>query len=238
MAQILNIEIDTIVFIILGGVLPVVVWLWFWLSEDRMRPEPRGLIIVTFLAGGLATLPAVILEKYVSENLILTQGLLLFATWAFIEEAVKFAAAFLAAENTRSYDEPIDSIVYMITAALGFAAFENILFLFENNESGLPLFEYFLNGNLRFLGANILHAVASGAAGGVMAFAFYKRNSRKFLFAVLGLATATLLHTIFNNLIMGSSGGDILITFAYFWLAATAVIFMFEKVKRIRKSYV
>ena len=34
-----------------GGILPALIWLWFWLREDREAPEPRGLIALSFAAG-------------------------------------------------------------------------------------------------------------------------------------------------------------------------------------------
>lgn len=231
-------SLESIVLIAVGGILPVAIWLWFWLREDTVRPEPKGLILATFLAGGAATFPAFVLEKIASTGLHIPTGVLLFTAWALIEEVVKFIAARLTGEGTKSYDEPIDSMVYLITAALGFAAVENILFLIYHQETGTMLTDFILGGNLRFLGANILHAVASGIAGGIMAFAFYRSKKVKAVFVVLGLATATVLHAIFNTLIMKSSGGGILVTFAYFWIAATLLILLFERVKRITPYYV
>jgi len=231
-------SLESIVLIALGGILPVAIWLWFWLREDTVRPEPKGLILATFLGGGAATFPAFVLEKVASSGLHIPTGVLLFTAWACIEEVVKFIAARLTGEGTKSYDEPIDSMVYLITAALGFAAVENILFLIYHQETGTMLTDFILGGNLRFLGANILHAVASGIAGGIMAFAFYRSKKVKALFVILGLATATVLHAIFNTLIMESSGGGILVTFAYFWIAATLLILLFERVKRITPYYV
>ena len=50
---------QTILFALLGGVLPALLWLWFWLKEDKKRPEPRGLILLAFIAGML-TVPVVL----------------------------------------------------------------------------------------------------------------------------------------------------------------------------------
>ena len=41
------------------GLLPAIFWLLFWLYEDRKRPEPRGLILRTFI-GGMIVVPVVI----------------------------------------------------------------------------------------------------------------------------------------------------------------------------------
>ena len=153
-------SLETITLITLGGILPVVIWLWFWLREDTVRPEPKGLILATFLGGGAATFPAFVLEKIASSGFHIAEGVLLFTLWAFIEELMKFLAARLTGEGTESFDEPVDSMVYLITAALGFAAVENILFLIYHQETGTAITDFILGGNLRFLGANILHVVA------------------------------------------------------------------------------
>ena len=32
------------------GILPALLWLWFWLHEDRLHPEPRKTIMFMFLS--------------------------------------------------------------------------------------------------------------------------------------------------------------------------------------------
>ena len=231
-------SIPTIVIFIIGSIVPALLWLWFWLKEDKARPEPRKLIVGTFIAGGLATIPAFFLEKYVRDTLGMSAGISLFAAWALIEETMKYSAALFTAERTKSYDEPIDSMIYLMTAALGFAAAENLFFLIDNQLGGAAFHEFLIGGNLRFLGANILHPIASGIAGGIIALAFYRGVAERVYATLLGLITATVLHTIFNSLIIKSSGGEILITFAYFWVIAAFVILLFERVKRIHPYYV
>ena len=29
-------------FALIGGFVPALVWLWFWLKEDKQKPEPKG----------------------------------------------------------------------------------------------------------------------------------------------------------------------------------------------------
>lgn len=233
-----TLSFGTILTFILGGTIPAIIWLWFWLKEDAARPEPRRIIIGTFIAGAVATIPAFILEKYTRDILGMSSGASLFLIWALIEETVKYGAALLTAERTKSYDEPIDSMIYMMTAALGFAAAENLFFLADHSINGVALHEFLLGGNLRFLGANILHPIASGIAGGIIALAFYRSTAERAYATILGLITATALHTVFNLLIIRSSGGEILSTFAFFWIVAALVILLFERVKRIRPQYV
>ena len=56
-------EITTVIAASLGGLLPALAWLWFWLREDSKHPEPRRLIALAFLAGMVAVAVAIPLEK-------------------------------------------------------------------------------------------------------------------------------------------------------------------------------
>ena len=125
----MTISTNIIIFAILGGILPAVLWLKFWLKEDKHQ-EPRGLILKVFLMGMVAVPIAVLLEKGVP-TFIPDYTFTSFVLWAIIEEGLKFCAAYFIALKTRFADEPIDMVLYMMTAALGFSAsfYFHILFL-------------------------------------------------------------------------------------------------------------
>src|SRR3989344_4852454 len=98
--------------------------------------------------------------------------------WAGIEEFLKYGAAFVVAfhairiNKNKYIDEPVDPLIYMITAALGFAALENTLFLINPLLGGDAL-SGILTGNLRFIGASLLHVLASGVVGLAPGLGFY-----------------------------------------------------------------
>ncbi len=112
---------------LLGGILPAIFWLWFWLKEDSVRPEPRGLLFLLFIAGMLSVVFVIPVEKFLHETI--TNQTYLLAGWAAVEEIMKFLAFFLLASRSRFLDEPIDYAIMMLTVALGFAALENTLFI-------------------------------------------------------------------------------------------------------------
>jgi RsiW-degrading membrane proteinase PrsW (M82 family) len=58
----------TAFLIILLGLLPGFIWLAFYLNEDN-RPEPKKLLILTFLSGGAFVVVAVVLEYLVEVGL-------------------------------------------------------------------------------------------------------------------------------------------------------------------------
>ncbi len=232
MAIFANLKPETIFFALSGGILPALLWLWFWLQEDRLHPEPRGMIIKTFIAGMIAVPLVLPLERIAEKRYALYPVLMVFL-WACAEEIFKWFAAYFAAFDTKEYDEPIDAVVYMLTAALGFAAMENTFFLISSiAKTGFVA--SFITGNLRFIGATLLHVLSSGIIGLFLGLSFSKGWLGKKVYFLFGLALAILLHTIFNMYIMKSEGTNILIVFCFVWVAILLLIAGFEKVKRIK----
>lgn len=227
-------------FALVGGLLPALLWLWFWLREDRFHPEPRWILILTFFGGMIMAVVALFLEE-IARSVILgfsdsfsssqTFVILLFV-WAAIEEVSKYAAARRLALGRPSFDEPVDALVYLITAALGFAALENVLFLLKIfGTQGMLV--GFITGNLRFLGATLLHTVTSAVVGASIAFSFFhKEKLTRNIFG--GLLLATILHTVFNFFIIRSEGAGLFKIFIPLWLAVIVLIFIFEKIKGLK----
>ena len=233
-----------LIFALLAGLLPAILWLWFWLHEDSTSPEPRGLIVKTFIAGMLVT-PFVLPFQYLAQQYFAQYTIILLFLWAIVEEVFKFGAGMLAVFHRKEVDEPIDVVIYLITAALGFVAMENILFLVS------PIIEHSLNGvgevaninnvlstvitsNLRFIGASLLHIITSAVVGIFMAFYFYKQAKTRHFYTIVGLTVAVVLHTIFNFSIIDDAGNNIFIVFFILWLAIIVLMLFFEKLKTLK----
>ncbi len=220
----------TILFLaLLGGILPSIFWLWFWLKEDDLHPEPRGLLILAFLAGMLATACAYPIEKFIASNVAGTNLFLLFL-WGIAEETLKFLAIYIVALRTRYFDEPIDAVIYFVTIALGFAALENTMFLINPIGDG-DVAATILLGNFRFIGATLLHVAASGLIGVVIAFAFYSSKMMRRWLAFLALLLAITLHTLFNFSIIVSEGAYLYEIFITLWIFILGILFLCEKIK-------
>jgi len=158
-------------------------------------------------------------------------GFSLLVAWAAIEEVMKFAMIVIIIFQTSDhFDEPVDALIYMITVALGFAALENTLFLIEPISRGQALVS-FLTGNLRFLGATLLHVIASSMVGVMIGFAFWKSDTIRKIAGLVGLCIAIALHTAFNFFIMSENGPDPFAVFLWLWIGAIIIIFLFERLK-------
>lgn len=216
-------------FLILAlGLLPSLIWLSFFLQED-LHPEPRKMIFSAFVVGILAALGAYVAQSWMSGYLmtydIVANSLRYTTIFAGIEELVKFLAAYAVIRHSRYFDEPIDAMIYMMAAAMGLAAVENVAVAFDAGFTAVTM------GSLlfRFLGATLLHALSSSALGYYWARGIIKKHV--FIYLAWGLVMATLLHTIFNYFIVVFEAG-ILYSIGILIMAAFFVFYDFEKLKQ------
>lgn len=209
------------------GVVPALLWLAFWLLEDRCEPEPKRFIFFSFLGGAAAVWAALYLERALIPYYSGTQ---LYFLWAVVEEVLKFGAAYFVALRWRVFDEPIDAVVYLVTVALGFAAMENMFFLLSPLGTGDTL-KALITGDLRFVGATLLHTLSSATIGISLALAFFKKAAVRKAAAFFGLILAVLLHTAFNFFILGSGGPSLFAIFLAIWVGIVALLLLLEKIK-------
>lgn len=244
-------SIKSLVIALAGGILPALVWLWFWRRLDSENPEPTGLIALSFAAGMAVVFFVLPVQQLIvtllpfimnGVNLLAAQFSFIPPTddtvqailWSFTEEFGIFGTVFLVAYHTRNFDEPIDTVIYLITAALGFAAMENSLYLLKDFLHG-GVAAMLLDSNLRFIGATILHIVSAAILGIAFAFAFYSKFWIQFIAGVVGIMLATLLHAYFNLSIMNAYGTfNTIAVFAPFWGAIIGIIILMPIIKRIK----
>lgn len=179
------------------GFLPGIVWLFFFLQEDSKGAEPKRLIVSTFLWGGVATF--FVLPLQIAAKFFLLAGGVIDGNWAHvaalatIEEILKFLTVYFWISGRKEFDEPIDAMVYMVVASLGFATVENIATVLRTTSAPELL-------TLRFIGATLLHALASGIVGYYWSRGVIKRKVLSYV--VFGLLAASIFHTIFNYLMV------------------------------------
>jgi RsiW-degrading membrane proteinase PrsW (M82 family) len=127
---------------ILAGLAPaVLLFLYIW-KKDPVH-EPLRLLLKGVFWGALICIPVGVVEMMISNilfdggeptNLIGTTMQAFFVA-ALPEEAFKLQAFWLLVRKNPYFDEHIDGIVYAVCVGLGFAAFENIGYLFGNQDS-------------------------------------------------------------------------------------------------------
>jgi RsiW-degrading membrane proteinase PrsW (M82 family) len=236
-----------IFFIIFLGIIPSIVWLIFFLRED-IHPEPKKAIIKVFILGALSTFAAFIFQYVFNANLpsfrISEYSITAFFIFAFIEETFKFLAAYLVMHRNRFFDEPVDAMIYMVTAGLGFAMAENI-FVALNSViiQGMNSQQVLAVIALRFMGATLLHALSSAIVGYYWAKGLKCREENAVCQPThlghnlaIGIILAALLHGFFNYLIINYN--NLMIIFPTILLIITAMFIFwdFEKIKTRSKA--
>jgi len=219
------------------GLLPSIIWLLFYLRKDS-HPESNGMILKVFFYGMISALPAFFMERgfasvvpnYESIIFLLLHA---FVGIAFIEEILKYLVVKFMVIHNCEFDEPIDAVLYMIIAALGFAAVENFLYLAFPG-SPFNFVDTLVLSGLRFLGATLLHALCSGTIGYFIALSFFGiKNRRRILYA--GILISTILHGLFNFSIMNAVGMlDLLIPALILIGLATFLSLAIQRLKKIK----
>ncbi|MDP3954633.1 MAG: PrsW family intramembrane metalloprotease [bacterium] len=219
------------------GLVPSFAWLSFYLKKDT-HPEPAYLIArVFFVAILLAPLAIVAqwifsrLGSSVSAAFSTSDSILFFVVAAFIEEYVKYMAVKYTVLHNNEFDEPIDAMIYMIVAGLGFAAIENILVMFQAIDQGLVVALQIWS--LRFAGATLLHALSSAIVGYFLAMSwFYSHHSKKLI--TIGLLLATFFHATFNIIILTHSASSLGIIYLIGLLVIMAMLIsiLFAKINK------
>lgn len=217
--------------------LPPVAWLLIYLRED-LHPEPFRLLLLTFIGGIAAAAVSLIIERGLLWGLDPNQDFLIFfGAIAFIEEYFKYLSVKFLVLNKPDFNEPVDAMIYMVTAGLGFAAIENALFLFVQVYNPVLLFGQNIAAGAelsaaRFIGANLLHALASAVVGYALARAWFRPKRHHWI--ALGIIAATVLHASFNYLIIVKDvlPGAIVYLVSLLGLALLIVLTDFHRLKQ------
>lgn len=231
---------------IVFGILPSLAWLAYYLRKD-LHPESKRMILKIFLWGSLITLPVfvvqvglkVFLDKTVPAGLIY-DAIYWFFIISFSEEIFKYFVVRAKALSHREFDEPVDTMIYMIVAALGFAALENILYLLPPQEIAQTIsFNALVNRTViitfvRFIGSTFLHTLCSALVGYFSALSFNEeKNKKKILF--FGIFMAVLLHGLYDFSIMTIGGPlKVIIPLSILIFLAIFIVSRFEKLKKLK----
>ncbi len=181
---------------ILIGLIPGLMWVYFFYRQDRYEKEPAEVILIAFVAGAFAVIPAAILEAPFRGYLIDSPSIveIFFASIfvvGLVEEGVKYLAFLFTAGNSGEINEPVDPIIYAVTAGLGFAAAENVLYTLA--------FGYTVGLTRAFI-TSLAHGSFSGIVGYYASRTIFTGNR---VFVYKGLAIAILLHGMYDFLIIG-----------------------------------
>ena len=219
-----------LVISLVAGLLPGFAWLVFYMGEET-HPEPKRLIAFVFIVGMAFGFFTVAIENIFSGWAagigIQELSLLSLFGLAIIEEAMKFTAAHFAIYRNPEFSEPVDAMIYMIVAALGFATLENIGAIAGLTPQAALLPAVFETVSLRFVGATLLHTLTSGIVGYYWALGIVRGKVARYL--AIGIPIAAILHATFNYLIL--TYGDAVYSVIFLIVVGFFVLNDFEQLK-------
>jgi ribosomal protein S18 acetylase RimI-like enzyme len=153
---------------------------------------------MSFVLGMLSTIPAIILELMAHQFKTLTITGILIDTFfiALAEEFSKFLPLRYYSMYRKSFDEPLDGIVYSVMISMGFATVENLVYVFADEQgNGLHIA---LMRMMTSIPGHATFAVIMGYYIGKARFDYIHRKSLLFK----ALAGATLAHGIYDAFLL------------------------------------
>ncbi len=216
----------------IAAVLPAIVLLRYIYRHDRIEKEPPVLLASLLLNGVLSAFAAILLESvgmWILPRLVPADTSLYYILLAFLVVAVSEEGAKLFFLKRRSWNEPnfnymFDGIVYAVFVSLGFAAFENIKYVFDYGLSvafsraflAVPAHMAFAVFMGIFYGRARCHANRGNSAAA-------KSNM------TAGFLSAVLIHGFYDSCLMVGTKLALIVFFGF-------VVFMYFFVSRVVKA--
>jgi RsiW-degrading membrane proteinase PrsW (M82 family) len=196
----------TILIIFLVAIAPCAFWLWLIYRWDKYKPEPKGLIIRTFIIGMVIAIPVAFIESTLYPNApqgptsVQSAAYLAFVVAGFTEELAKFLVVRWSVYKSPHFEEPSDGLIYAAAAALGFASLENVIYVLQFGWQVILV---------RGLLSNLAHVLFSSLWGYPLALSKLGMVPKRYTW--IGLAAAMIAHGIFDFLFFTASGYTFLV---------------------------
>ena len=219
--QFSQLSLEQTLFYLAIAILPAIFFMIYIYRNDDKEKEPP-LLLLKCIIGGLLSVPiAIILEMiaeavviYLLENVVsatrVNYSILTAIFVGLIEEGAKFFFLYKFTWKDKAFNYRFDGIVYAVFVSLGFAALENVFYVF-NYGTGVALQRALLTipGHMSFavyMGLYYGHAKVSEAVN---------NPDAKSLNLKAAYAFAVLLHTIFDATLMVESDIGLIIFFIF-----------------------
>ena len=203
---------------ILIAILPSLVLMFIIYKQDKIEPEPPGLLVKLFFFGVISVFPAMVLELLLDFPITLAFGripllyLLVenFIGVALVEEVCKLFFLKLGSWKSPHFNYRFDGMVYAVFVSLGFAAIENVFYLVSYGAG--VLFMRALLSIPAHLGFSVFMGTYYGTA---KIYDAYGSPKQAFHYRMIGLLIATLLHGFYDFTASIDNGFITLVFFAF-----------------------
>lgn len=184
---------------------PIVLLLLYLYKRDKYEKEPKKLLAKALIFGAATVIPVFFIETWLSgywenkfsypANKMLTAAYDSFIVAAFTEELFKFLVFFIFIWANKNFNEKFDGIIYAVYISLGFAAVENVLYVFGG---GLG------TGLIRAFTAVPAHAIFGITMGYFLAWAKFI-PSKRFIYILLSISVPIMLHGFYDFILMSQN---------------------------------
>lgn len=199
---------DSCLLALPAALLPSALWLAAFALSSVHRE--RFVDIMRVALGGILLAVPVVIAELIFQQIFVGNGslpptpigsfLYLYVGIAFVEEYAKYGLVRIVAMGRPFFNQPQDAILYLVAAAIGFAAIENTIYVASIATSAT---EALLVALQRGLTATALHVAASASLGYFLALSLRADAAReRFKLVAVGLLFATVLHGLYNTLII------------------------------------
>ena len=221
--------------LLFASILPIVIIAKYIYNKDKEK-EPKKLLSKLFISGIasclLTLIITIILEitfpffKTNSNNLNLLQLIIyVFIKIALVEEFSKWIMTYTISYDSKEFDQLYDMIIYSVFVSLGFACFENIIYVLNN---GL---ETAITRALLAVPGHACDGIFMGYYLGIAKISKVNNNEnlkRKNL--VLSLLIPTILHGIYDYCIYSKK---VLFIIIFYIFIITIYNLSLKKIKKI-----
>ena len=192
------------IFLFLIAILPTLALLLFFVYSDKFK-EPKKTVLSTFILGIFIIAPLEVFhygtQMILGEPIEYNAFFRAFFAAAFLEELFKFCVLFFFCTKFTEFNEPMDGIVYGITASLGFAFWENLQYIYMPDRE--------ITESLQVAWMRAFTAVPSHAFDGVIMGFFigrhYFRDYKSNINLVWALLIPITLHGFYDWVLMEES---------------------------------
>ena len=195
--------------LLLLAVAPITISILYIYFKDKFEKEPITFLFKNFLLGATVSILITAIVSFFAVQLfpltnvksIAQQFFQAFFVVALVEEFSKYVIVLFYAQKNKEFNEPFDGIVYAVMVSMGFAALENVLYVYHH---GLE------TGFIRAFTAVPAHATFAILMGYFMGKAKFVASKK--LVNITGLLLATTFHGaydffLFIDFIPGISSG-------------------------------
>lgn len=216
------------------ALLPIFLIGLFIYKHDKAK-ESTKLLVSLFVGGIISCFPAVYLEMYVSNFFpeeqymsFIQLFMYVFIGIAFVEELCKWFFVYSISYDHNEFDTLYDMVVYASFVALGFACFENVLYVLSNG---------IMTGVMRAISAVPGHVCDGILMGSYLSLAKMNQVRGNYQlsqkYKILSLVIPTVTHGIYDFCLFT---GNLFFIGVFVIFVIAVFVICFKKVKKISKN--